>query len=116
MRSNDTETIAQVDPAHVLVLDDIFGRAAHQYLAVVQDVGAVDDLQGFLDVVVCDEHADAPVFEVGDEVAEEDPVVILESMKMEIPVGAPAAGRVAEILVEEGEAVEEGQEVAVIEA
>lgn len=53
--------------------------------------------------------------EVGDEVAEEDPVVILESMKMEIPVGAPAAGRVAEILVEEGEAVEEGQEVAVIE-
>ncbi|MCY3670541.1 MAG: biotin/lipoyl-binding protein [Alphaproteobacteria bacterium] len=54
--------------------------------------------------------------EVGDEVAEEDPVVILESMKMEIPVGAPAAGRVAEILVEEGEAVEEGQEVAVIEA
>ena len=54
--------------------------------------------------------------EVGDEVAEDDPVVILESMKMEIPVGAPAAGRVAEILVEEGEAVEEGQEVAVIEA
>ena len=54
--------------------------------------------------------------EVGDEVAEEDPVVILESMKMEIPVGAPSAGRVAEILVEEGEPVEEGQEVAVIEA
>ena len=46
----------------------------------------------------------------------DDPVVILESMKMEIPVGAPSAGRVAEILVEEGEAVEEGQEVAVIEA
>ena len=54
--------------------------------------------------------------EVGNEVAEDDPVIILESMKMEIPVGAPQAGRVAEILVEEGEAVEEGQEVAVIEA
>ena len=54
--------------------------------------------------------------EVGDEVAEDDPVVVLESMKMEIPVGAPQAGRVAEILVEEGEAVEEGREVAVIEA
>ncbi len=53
---------------------------------------------------------------VGDEVAADDPVVILESMKMEIPVGAPSAGRVAEILVEEGEAVEEGQEVAVVEA
>lgn len=54
--------------------------------------------------------------DVGDEVAEDDPVIILESMKMEIPVGAPSAGRVAEILVEEGEPVEEGQEVAVIEA
>ncbi len=54
--------------------------------------------------------------EIGSEVGEEDPIVILESMKMEIPVGAPAAGRVVEILVEEGEAVEEGQEVAVIEA
>ena len=54
--------------------------------------------------------------EVGDEVAEEDPLIILESMKMEIPVGAPVAGRVAEILVEEGEPVEEGQEVAVVEA
>ena len=53
---------------------------------------------------------------VGDEVAEDDPVIILESMKMEIPVGAPRAGLVAEILVKEGEAVEEGQEVAVIEA
>ena len=54
--------------------------------------------------------------EVGGEVAEDDPLIVLESMKMEIPVGAPVAGRVAEILVEEGEAVEEGQEVAVIEA
>ena len=54
--------------------------------------------------------------DAGDEVAEDDPLIILESMKMEIPVGAPVAGRVAEILVEEGEAVEEGQEVAVIEA
>ncbi len=54
--------------------------------------------------------------DVGDEVTEDDPVIILESMKMEIPVGAPSAGRVAEILVEEGEPVEEGQEVAVIEA
>ena len=53
---------------------------------------------------------------VGDAVAEDDPVIILESMKMEIPVGAPVAGQVAEILVEEGEPVEEGQEVAVIEA
>ncbi|MYE60127.1 MAG: acetyl-CoA carboxylase biotin carboxyl carrier protein subunit, partial [Alphaproteobacteria bacterium] len=40
----------------------------------------------------------------------------LAPMMMARPGGAPAAGRVAEMLVEEGEAVEEGQEVAVIEA
>ena len=44
----------------------------------------------------------------GDEVAEEQTVVILESMKMEMPVEAPQAGRVAKVEVAEGQAVEEG--------
>jgi acetyl-CoA carboxylase biotin carboxyl carrier protein len=44
----------------------------------------------------------------GDEVAEEQSLVILESMKMEMPVEAPQAGRVLEVKVSEGEAVEEG--------
>lgn len=48
----------------------------------------------------------------GDSVAEEDPIMILESMKMEIPVFAPRAGVVVEILVKEGDAVSEGQTVA----
>jgi acetyl-CoA carboxylase biotin carboxyl carrier protein len=50
---------------------------------------------------------------VGDEVAEDDPLVILESMKMEIPLLAPKAGVVKEILIKEGEAVAEG-DIAVI--
>jgi biotin carboxyl carrier protein len=50
---------------------------------------------------------------VGDQVAEEDPLIILESMKMEIPLLAPRAGTVKEILVAEGEAVAEG-DVAVV--
>jgi acetyl-CoA carboxylase biotin carboxyl carrier protein len=45
---------------------------------------------------------------VGDEVAEGQTVVILESMKMEMPVESPAAGKVSAILVKEGQAVEEG--------
>ncbi len=53
---------------------------------------------------------------VGDSVGEEDAIVMVESMKMEIPVGAPSAGTVAEILVEEGESVEEGQVVAILNA
>ena len=50
---------------------------------------------------------------VGDRVAEEDPLIILESMKMEIPLLAPRAGTVVEILVAEGEAIAEG-DVAVV--
>jgi len=53
---------------------------------------------------------------VGDTVEEEDEIMILESMKMEIPVGAPGNGRITEILVEEAESVQEGQVVARIEA
>lgn len=53
---------------------------------------------------------------VGDTVEEEDEIMILESMKMEIPVGAPGGGLITEILVEEAESVQEGQVVARIEA
>ncbi len=52
----------------------------------------------------------------GARVAEDDPIITLESMKMEIPILAPETGTVAEILVDEGDAVTEGQEVAVIDA
>lgn len=51
----------------------------------------------------------------GTQVSEDDPIVILESMKMEIPVNAPAGGKVVEILVAEEEMVEEDQPVAIIE-
>ncbi|MCL4674488.1 MAG: acetyl-CoA carboxylase biotin carboxyl carrier protein subunit [Pararhodobacter sp.] len=49
---------------------------------------------------------------VGAEVAEDDVIMILESMKMEIPVLSPGDGVLAEILVEEGAPVAEGQVVA----
>jgi len=52
----------------------------------------------------------------GDRVQEEEPIMILESMKMEIPVMAPDAGTLREIAVKEGDAVAEGSLVAVIEA
>ena len=50
-----------------------------------------------------------------DELEEDDPIVILESMKMEIPVSAPADGKIVEILVAEGDDVSEGQVVAKFE-
>ena len=53
--------------------------------------------------------------EVGASVAEGDELVILESMKMEIPVVAPVAGTVAEIRVQPEDQVQEGDVVAVID-
>jgi acetyl-CoA carboxylase biotin carboxyl carrier protein len=55
------------------------------------------------------------VVEVGQLVEEDDTLMILESMKMEIPITTPTSGTVAKILVAEGEVVQEGQTVAVIE-
>jgi biotin carboxyl carrier protein len=52
----------------------------------------------------------------GEVVEEEEPVILLESMKMEIPVMAPRTGTIAEIRVAEGEMVAEGDVVAVITA
>ena len=51
----------------------------------------------------------------GDQVEEDDILIILESMKMEIPVTAPAAGKIREIRVKEQDIVQEGQVLAVIE-
>ena len=55
------------------------------------------------------------VTEVGQTVDEDDTLMILESMKMEIPITAPVAGTLTGILVKEGEVVQEGQTVATIE-
>ena len=50
----------------------------------------------------------------GQEVSAEQTLLVMESMKMEIPVAAPRAGRVVQLLVGEGEAVAEGQGVVVL--
>lgn len=51
----------------------------------------------------------------GDRVADGDTLVILESMKMEIPVVAESAGTVGRLAVNEGDVVREGDLIAVIE-
>ena len=51
----------------------------------------------------------------GDQVAEGDTLVILESMKMEIPVLAESDGTLAQLAVNEGDVVQEGDLIAVIE-
>jgi len=53
--------------------------------------------------------------EVGADVVEGDELVILESMKMEIPVTAPARGRVLEVRVAPEDNVQEGDVIAVLD-
>tara|TARA_Y100000739_G_C20343778_1_gene344525 strand:+ start:246 stop:467 length:222 start_codon:yes stop_codon:yes gene_type:complete len=55
------------------------------------------------------------LLEVGADVAEGDVIMILESMKMEIPVESPAAGKLVELKVSAEDQVEEDQVVAVVE-
>jgi acetyl-CoA carboxylase biotin carboxyl carrier protein len=51
----------------------------------------------------------------GDAVAEGETIVILESMKMELPVESPSAGTIKEIRCNEGQPVAEGDVLAVLE-
>jgi acetyl-CoA carboxylase biotin carboxyl carrier protein len=51
----------------------------------------------------------------GAQLAADQIILILESMKMEIPVAAPRAARLVALHVKEGEMVEEGRVVATIE-
>jgi acetyl-CoA carboxylase biotin carboxyl carrier protein len=55
------------------------------------------------------------VAKVGDQIEEEQPLLILESMKMEIPVLAPERGILKTIYVSEGSAVAEGEVLALLE-
>jgi acetyl-CoA carboxylase biotin carboxyl carrier protein len=53
--------------------------------------------------------------QVGQSIASGESVVILESMKMEMPVESPVAGKIIEIRCSEGQAVDEGAVLAVVE-
>jgi biotin carboxyl carrier protein len=53
--------------------------------------------------------------EVGARIGDGDDIVFVEAMKMEIPVAAPAAGRLKSLLVKLDDVVTEGQAVAILE-
>jgi acetyl-CoA carboxylase biotin carboxyl carrier protein len=82
-------------------------------------VGAAPDINWRYSLAEVEAHITGTVWKievaVGDSVDEGDTVVILESMKMEMPVEAEDAGTVKEISVEEGQAVSEGDTLVVLE-
>src|SRR5207344_220297 len=58
-RRSESEGFAQVNPAHVRISQHRLGCALRQHTAGVENVGAVADAQGFADIVVGDQHANA---------------------------------------------------------
>lgn len=54
------------------------------------------------------------VAKAGDEVSEGDTIVILESMKMEIPVLAETSGTITELVVKEGDVIQGGDLIAIV--
>src|SRR5690625_767690 len=67
---SDPETLAEIDAAHIGVGDDLSGGAIHQNLAIMQDIGAVDDLERLAHIMVGDQHADAAVLQMADKGAD----------------------------------------------
>ena len=55
------------------------------------------------------------VKEVNDNVAVDEDIIILESMKMEIPITSEISGTIKSIEVKEGDEIDEGQVVAIVE-
>jgi biotin carboxyl carrier protein len=78
--------------------------------------GGVDEGEGRM-IVRADIAANVWKVEVavGDQVSADQTLAILESMKMEIPVEAPKAGVVAEIMIAEGQTIAEDQPLFRIE-
>ncbi len=55
------------------------------------------------------------IAETGADLAADDVIVILESMKMEIPIVAPKSGKLATLHVAEGDMIAEGQLIATLD-
>jgi acetyl-CoA carboxylase biotin carboxyl carrier protein len=92
-----------------------------QQLAAAGKVAATRLNEGFTAMTLVDVKTEITgnvwkiVAKVGEKLDEDAPIMILESMKMEIPVSAPEAGTLREILAEEGQVVAEGTVVARLE-
>ena len=67
---DEGEALAEVNAFDLGVVAEFLGGASAEDAAFIDDVGAIGDGEGFADVVVGDEHADAAVLQVGDEVAD----------------------------------------------
>src|SRR5687768_16636417 len=57
---------SQIDFSHIFIINDFVGTAARKHLAIAYDVSMVTDTQCFPDIMVGDQHADAPLLQKPD--------------------------------------------------
>jgi len=94
------------------------GAPAPRYAALHGDRAAEIPESGMPDIKIVTEVAGrvcALPVEVGASVSQGDDIAFVEAMKMEIPVAAPAAGKLTSILVSLDDVVAEGQFLAILE-
>ena len=109
------------DPVGLVAGGDDHGQIAVRPRAQASDLGRSAVTRGYSPAAMADieAHITGNVWKievsVGDQVEDGDTVVILESMKMEIPVEAEDDGTVKEIRCEEGQSVSEGDVLVVLE-
>src|SRR5207244_8966134 len=71
-RNLQGELFAEIDFSGYWIAGDLAGRARHEDLSVVQDIGAIGDREGFTYVVIGDQDADAPVAQASDDLLDID--------------------------------------------
>src|SRR6185312_7528735 len=60
----EPEFLAQIESAHIGVVDDVVGATLHQHFPRIDDVGAVGQAQRLAHVMIGDQHADAAIGEM----------------------------------------------------
>ncbi len=64
------KSLAEIDPADIFVADNLVGCAFCEHLTIMDDVGAIDDVERLADIVIRDQNADAAILQMLDELAE----------------------------------------------
>ena len=57
----EAEVLAEIEAAHIGIVDDLARRALGQDLTLMDDERAVDEFERFTDVVICNKHPDSPI-------------------------------------------------------
>src|SRR3954453_12751901 len=89
------EFLAQIKSTYIRIVDDLIRTALGENLTGINNVGAIGEAESFADIVVCDQHADAAIGEMTDQilnVADGDRVDAGERLGQQHGVGAGGPG------------------------